>query len=509
MCYRPIIHHSCVCNEFVGVVNRLISKTPKPDNETMVRHRKWCKKFWHLCLRHVTTQDRALSYQHYGGAKYLKYLRADLHLDVIGQCDRKHADGGFFVKQEYIDPLGKINPDPRIIQFPRSEYVVELNQYLKPVEALIYNMKGDGKKLTKSKFISKGLNQWQKADLIVKKFRSIPDCAVVCLDANRFEKHCSVPMLSDEFYIYSLCNNDPRFAELLSWQLETRSTSRSGLSFVMQGRRASGRPNTGSGNCLLSVVNATWILSEAQHEIKFQWDVLDDGDDLLLFVETKALSYLKFSIPFDYHALGYVMRIESISTKLEEIVYCSSRVVELPGDKFFMVRDPVRILSRSVGSIKYLTMDVPKRLQLLDAVAHCELALNPGIPIIQTWATVVIKRVSELAIKYKVPLRKSMEGLEHAYYWVTAVGLDPWASPIVPIAPVTRDSYFAAFGIDSSDQVDIETYLEHFYSFDITGDITQDAEFDPISWTMGDFRDLDNVPVGNAYEKEYSKTSPK
>jgi len=215
--------------------------------------------------------------KHYSGSKADKYERATDDVIRRGGITRRDAGVTMFVKFEKIDST-KVDPDPRAIQFRDPKYCVEVSKYLKPIEPHLYQFRGDGKQFPATRCIGKGLNSVERATLLKEKFDAFVDPVVISIDCSRFDQHCSAELLEIEHLVYKLLCPDPWFAEILSWQLTNRVRSRHGLEYVAHGRRMSGDMNTALGNCVLMVL---MVAAAFQRD----YDMLDDGDDVLVLVE--------------------------------------------------------------------------------------------------------------------------------------------------------------------------------------------------------------------------------
>jgi hypothetical protein len=142
------------------------------------------------------TRDQFVEY--YKGPRRATYERAVASLAVKPVCSRD-ARLKTFVKAEKINFTLKEDPAPRVIQPREPRFNVEVGRFLRPVEHKIYDAIDD---LFRSPTIMSKYNSVQTANILKDKFQSIFNCAVVGLDASRFDQYVSEQALQFEHGIY-------------------------------------------------------------------------------------------------------------------------------------------------------------------------------------------------------------------------------------------------------------------------------------------------------------------
>jgi len=258
---------------------------------------------------------------------------------------KRDARVSAFVKSEKFDPEAKVNPDPRMIQSRHPRYGVEVARYLKPIEKRLYHMKGP----TKLRIIAKGLNQRQRAVLLQDKLALFDDPVIGSLDASRWDMHVAESMLKIEHQLYLACINDDFFRRLLKWQLKNKVRTSNGLKYTVRGRRMSGDFNTALGNCALMVM----MVRAAMKRLGVRkWDILDDGDDCLCIMEAGDWERVSPLLPGVFLDYGQELKIENVARHITEVVFCQSRVVELPDGPVF-VRNWRKVLSQTACGVKH------------------------------------------------------------------------------------------------------------------------------------------------------------
>lgn len=430
---KVYIHNNCRCNEVVALRNRVLFRCPLPTRQRINQCRTIAKLIADWLPRYeVMDGEWTLAYT---GRKRRKYeeAAADLASTPIRRSDSYVAA---FIKAEKIFQL----KDPRLIQARSARYNYALANYLKPIEHNLYNIKGTGrlaKWLPPGRLIAKGCNMGRRAALIKKKMARFNNCVVVSLDASRFDAHVT-DMLRVEHLIYLRYWRSPYLQRLLAWQYYNQGRTSTGVRYRLHGSRMSGDMNTALGNCLISII----LLANVMHILKVRptrWDMLCDGDDVLLFISKADLWVLDHIGPL-YLEHGMSMKVENVTDVYHKVLFCQSHPIDTPlGAR--MVALPERTLSRSLVGVRHWAEDkfVPKYLAL---IGYCELALNMGVPILQEFACTTLSWGSMLPRHVQVSGRvvKAMrEEREH---------------PIMPL-PITDDaraSFYEATGISPEEQ---------------------------------------------------------
>jgi hypothetical protein len=402
------------------------------------------------CLPHTSKESRGSLSKRYSGLKRRRYEQAELEIATRG-FHRNMASITMFVKDEKMNPNSKVNPDPRPIQFRDSRYCVAIAQFLKPIEEHLYNLRGRrGSKLPPTRLIGKGLNQCERAQVLLEKFNRFKKPVCVSIDATRFDKHCHEKALKVEHSVYQHCNNDPFFQELLTMQLDNHCFTRSGFHYRVRGKRMSGDMNTALGNCILMVDMVTGLFLDKGIE----WDLFDDGDDCLVFFEAHHLDWFLSLAPKAFLSFGHEIKIENIAYDMPSVLWCQSRPLQYAPGKWKFTRDPVKTMSCDLSGTKW-KISPQARLRLLASIGQCELVLNLGVPILQEYAVAVMRAAG------KARPFKTLSGLDSALSIrmsreLRSVGFRH--SP-VPITETARLSFEMAWGISPGDQLVIEEAL--------------------------------------------------
>lgn len=430
---KVYVHNNCRCNEIIALRNRVLFDCPMPTPKRVAQCKTIARLIADWLPRHTVSHGDWV--MQYSGKKRRKYLQAEADL-AVQPIRRSDSYVAAFIKAEKIFEL----KDPRLIQARNARYNYCLGNYLKPIEHDLYNIKGTGrlsKYLPIGRLIAKGCNMERRARLVHSKMNRFKTPMVVSLDASRFDAHVTT-MLEVEHLVYNRYWRDPTLQRLLAWQVRNRGRTSTGVRYTLRGSRMSGDMNTALGNCLISIIVLANVMRRL-HLRPHRWDMLCDGDDVLLFID-RSDAHILHSIPQLYLEHGFNIKIENVAYHPENVTFCQSNPINTPiGPR--MIAHPKRVLSRALVGVKHWNEPkfVPKYLAL---IGYCELALNMGTPILQEFALTMLSWGSHL------PRRVFHTGR------VIKALREERAYPIqpMPITPEARCDFESAFGIPVEEQ---------------------------------------------------------
>ena len=476
--WHPEYHQNCVHNQLIGIANRVCGRVPDPTVDVRMVYQPYARRL-RRALGGVTSLTRPEFISRYSGSKRRLYERA---MDSLTKTPltSKDMESDAFVKCEAFNPeadyQGKENPDPRIIQARNPRYVIELGRHLRPIEHKLWRQNIRDRPNMTGRIFGKGLSLIQRAKLVVKKFNSIKNCAVVGIDVSRFDRSVSLGHLLAEHDFYMMCNNDGVLAELLPTQLYNRCRTRLGIRYKTKGKRLSGDVNTALGNCVLMYFACSYAL-------RFEpiYDILIDGDDTLVFIPEARLAEVQLSLTQSMAELGHVIRVDSVATEIPEILWCRTRPVRTDLG-WNLVRDPRAVIARSLSGIRFKT-SFRRVCVLMDAIGQGLLALNRGVPILQAYAMALIRNARKHAAdiprrkrgvetrnsRRRKAMNRALFPHDSLMYWydmhcrVHGTRLNEFA----PVGDTARVTMYHAWGIDPSTQCDLE---RKFASWDVCFD---------------------------------------
>lgn len=379
------------------------------------------------------------------GSKRHVYTRARSDLSDVPRTLGELARLAFFTK--YENTLVLKPQVPRIIspRDPRFNYL--LGRYTVAIEHKVFDALAT--LVGSDKVIAKGLTQQEKAELIVSKLK--PGYACVGLDASRFDQTIGRVLLKAEHSLYTrLFPGDPLLPHLLRCQLRNRGSARchDGVVHADIGpMRCSGDQNTSLGNCIISVLLAVLFCEE--HAL-VNFDILCDGDDLLLFVPVESLPLLD-GLTAWYLRWGMRMKVEAPAYVPEQVEFCQSRPIWLP-DGWLLVRNPVKCFATDfAGGARLGAMD--KFVEHLRAVGLCGLSMAAGVPLLQSYYSWAVANGKTGKFHFQ-----DLAGVGYQYRIQVRAGFLPSCKPV---DARTRESFARAFSINEGDQLDIEEAISN------------------------------------------------
>lgn len=444
----PSVHMNCNHNEVAALLKRSLAPTPCAGVVERLPVLRWFRRLRMVARAYSGERWSHLEVaQSYTGLLRRRYLVAEESLRVEGPITSSDAKLGAFLKAE---KFGRKYGKPRMI-FPRSpRYNLSIASYLKPFEHWLWGYL-TGRRLFQgpnTRVVAKGLNGRQRANLIVKKFKSFDSCVVFEVDGSAFEAHVDVWQLEQEHAVYlAAYSGEPELARLLARQLVNEGVTQGGVKFSRSGGRASGDFNTGMGNTLIMTVVVVAVLKH----LKVPFDLLVDGDNALVFMPARVSDLVvRCFAPLALEFSGHEMVLEHPVTCVERIRFGQCAPVEIAEGSWTMVRDWRKVISQMTSSHAHL--EQPRFVKpYLRGVAFCEQSLHAGVPVAQALA----RRLLELTEGERAVQ-------EDMYRDYQALGLDIAVarnSRFVEPTNLARESFRRAFGLTPEEQLGLEKGL--------------------------------------------------
>jgi hypothetical protein len=482
--YRTFAHHDCEHNQLTALRERVLGAVPAPTPEGLEALRMTTRKMSRKFGKHKELAIREFPLC-YGGSKLARYSRAAENILRLGGVDKRKAKIKCFIKFEKgLVNVNKPNPDPRAIQFRTPEYCVAVGRYLKPIEHGLYRLKGDGIYLPLTRCIGKGLCSKRRALLLHEKMKGFRNPVMVSIDAKRFDQHCSLELLEIEHAFYLRANNSKEFAKLLSWQLHNRGTTTRGYKYAARGKRMSGDMNTGLGNCLLMVAMISTFINVHMRphiEGKLHWDMLDDGDDAIIIIESHHLEILRATIEHAFLQFGHEISIDNVAYSMEQVEWCQARPIRYRGNEWKFVRDPRKVMANALAGVKYLEPSLKARSKLVNTVGLAEMILNLGVPVLQSFGLALMRNscTEELL---------ALDSIDSMYFRIHTELRSLNMKQLMlrdpqPITAEARFSFFLAYGVTADQQIAMEAFLDS-WEFSLLGDEYLEVDVVMDSWTV-------------------------
>jgi len=449
LCPMPFATHyqvqnDCQHNQYLAAVNRVACAWVQPTKTGLsgLKH-IGCDLVRYLGQR--TPIGFEVWGAKYTGQKRARYLRAIDSLRVR-PISAKDAVIQAFVK---LEKLADVHKDPRMIQARGARFNVEVGNYLKAFEHDLYGVRGSGpmaKWFPPGRAIVKGMNPVARGALLEQHWASLRHPVQLALDCSRFDGHVSEQVLRFEHGVYeALFNYDPYLRSLLARQRYNVCYTRSGLRYVVRGRRMSGDMNTALGNCVLMIC----MMGVAMRRLGLkpsQWRMADDGDDCCVMVEADMADMVALQLPVVFRDFGQELKIESVARTLGTVSLCGARPVRVCGQRV-MVLHPKRVIGKTRLGIK--SKSEKFIADYVSTVGVGLLALHSGVPVLQSHA-LALRRAS------KPPLRE----LPRASLYRLAYLADPYAVVARPVTLEARLDFAVSFGVDISAQLELEAWFD-------------------------------------------------
>lgn len=384
----------------------------------------------------------------YSGGKRKTYERAVDSLSRWAYDGVRDALVKGFVKVEPTQP-GK---DPRLIQTRGPRYHATLGCFIRPVEKHIYRAID---KIYGARTIVKGLNAGQIGELIREKFESFSDPVAVGLDASRFDRSVSVPLLemvhSPILHVYG---NDPELVNLFDDQLHNRGVvpcSDGVIKYRVEGGIMSGDVDTSLKGCAL-MTGLVWAWTR-HRGVRIQ--LVDNGDDCVAFMERRDLDRFRIGMEVWFRELGLDIVAEEPVYVLEKVVFCQSQPVLGSNGTYVMCRNPITASVKDAMTTTDVSTD--KRFKIwMASVAACGLSLAGDMPIFHTIYESYERSAPKTVDRNMVGggLRWLSHGMKRRH----------------GVTDATRYSFYVAFGIPPHAQVAIEDSYRRINVSSVKGD---------------------------------------
>ncbi len=435
------VHDSCFRNALRGIIERVLLKgdlTPPPNLADGAIHQlndfsSHLRAYAHPCARR-SPEEFVACYKGPQARRYAEAAESLRHTPVSERDARIKA----FVKAEKINFTKKSDPAPRIIQPREPRYNLELGRYLKHLEPQVFKAI---KKVFGGHTVFKGMNASETGRRLRTKWERFRSPVAIGLDASRFDQHVRAEHLKWEHQVYQAWYpGDAHLRWLLSMQLRNRGVAHCNdgtIRYVVDGCRMSGDMNTSLGNCLLMCA-LVWTYCRQR---QLQFELANNGDDCVVILESKDLCRFTTGLREWFWDMGLDMKVEDPVYQFERIEFCQTHPIWTP-EGWIMVRDISAIdkdlIAFGLGESKQ------EWLNACRMIGECGLHLAGHIPLY----TALYRKLFEVGRGGK-HVERAMTGMDYM-----ARGLDNSAKPV---HPMTRYSFYTAFGI----LPDVQEELEH------------------------------------------------
>lgn len=404
--YQPHYINNCLCNEVAGLELRSLQHHVIPKS-CITKFRIYINKYYHYFMSNDIGSPATYKeiIDRYTCSKKKRYIKA--YNDIL--CDG--LDYYFDAKVNTFVKVAKFNIDSkwdtkqnklcRTVNTRSYKFTLELLRYIHPIEEVLMNYTYNGYPC-----IAKGKSMKQRAQDIWNIFYSFADPVVLSLDLTGFDMHITKQMLKEEFKLYNkLYGNTKDIRRLTSAMLVNNVTTEHGIKRRIRGQRMSGDATTACGN----VIQMTCILQVAMEG--FDYKFYDDGDDCLLFIESRDFQSVKTSLLATYSAFGHELKLENVAHEYSDIVFCQCRPFEdsLTGE-LNMIPDPWKVLSQMTSHYRYYNQP-HYGIRMFKTIMFGYASIYQHVPIIAKYAARFLR------IFEKVKMVNIDDTDNEHYYW--------------------------------------------------------------------------------------------
>lgn len=378
----------------------------------------------------------------YTGGKRKVYERAVKSL-LTNPLNSEDALVQAFVKLENT----KIGADPRLIQSRSPRFHASLGCFIRPLEKALYRAIDH---VFGEVTITKGLNGEQVGQLIADKFARFGKPVAIGLDASRFDRSVSKPMLQWVHSIYQgIYGRDRELRMMLDCLLDNHGVcfARDGkITYDVSGGVMSGDIDTSLKGCtIMCSMVWTWL-----RRVGVKASVVNNGDDCVVIMEEADRARFSEGMEEFFTELGFDIIAEEAVDEIERIEFCQARPVVCSNGLYVMCRNP------RVATVKDSMCRIPIERKVdarnwMSAVASCGLALAGDMPIFANYYRMFER---EAGLKSRSWVKQSglfANGLYH---------LSKGMSIRDGVTDATRVSFWRAWGILPHEQRAIEEYYD-------------------------------------------------
>jgi len=363
----------------------------------------------------------------------------------IDSLNKRDAELEVFIKAvEKTNVSAKPDPIPRIISPRGPRYGISLGVYMKPVEHRIYKRIG---KVFGAPTVAKGMNVEQVAEVLWDGWNHFNRPVAVGLDATRFDQHVGVAALKYEHSFYNVIYKSNYLDHLLKQQLRNKAKGYVGdgkVKYVVDGGRMSGDMNTSLGNCIMMCA----MIYVRSKNVNVKIRLLNNGDDCVIIMEQSDLSAFVQGLIEEFHTYGFHIVVEEPVYDFEKISFCQMQPV-FDGSKHVMCRDPGLAFAKDAFCVRSVTT-IKEMREWIGSVGKGGLSIAAKLPMFQEFYSMFVRN------SYG-ECRKDISDIGGLYYWNN--NMDRKVSRITPEA---RSSFYFAFGVSPSMQIEFERYMRTY-----------------------------------------------
>jgi len=423
----------CIKNELVALHNRHLVRLAEPDYRTVSAVGSyWVSNFPKWKNYRHWTQDEVI--QHTMQAKRKRTIDAFRAYSEQGHS-RSDERIRMFIKHEKAEDDPDDPPEfksPRGIQYRSFKHTALFKTVLGPFEMRLWRLGQNWEQNAPSaqRMFSKNMNPRAVARNLREAWDEFADPVADLWDARKLDAHMGElvrELIEFPTYRKGTYGFDPYIQPMKC----NKCRSKNGIVYEMNYTMCSGEACTSCGDSIVVAAMAKYAYRHIKHRL------IVCGDDSVIIRE--RLSEPEWDV---FTKCGFSMKLEQ-AHMFEQVEFCQCRPVNVNG-VWTMVRNPNRVLNRSIHCIKNFGGSDTAYKDWMASVGVGELESGAGVPIIQEMAL----RLMECG---KPRAHFVSEYLQHRR---TLKQREP-----VDIDIKTRHSFWLAWGWTPDEQLRVESLL--------------------------------------------------
>jgi len=434
--------NNCQCNEFDGLMRRHFIGSVvgfRPNNPAIKLLERETEQMRSEIPRFNRVDHQTLIENTRSTIKN-RYRRAYFELrNRVTNLGDKEKRVKAFVKYEKI-PIGKFEAGkpPRMIQFRDFTYLYCLKRELLNFSLTVKTspqLKWNTQPI--QTIFTKVHDSYGTAAVLKESWDMFIEPVAICLDHSKFDGHYCTELLEIEARFWKELNGSHMLKWLLEQQLVNHGSTHHGIKYKVKGGRMSGEYTTSDGNSMMNyAMLVTWLKHYGLDQYQFRVHV--NGDDSVIIVDRK-FAWLRHKLAY-FRNFNMETECDRVVSDFREITYCQASPIRGKELRWYMVKEPVRTISRLCYCDEKFSASIQRYTR---GVGLCELAVNTGIPIMQSISLWMISIGSKpLGCVDKFPALNSGNDVE-----------------VTEVSMTTRNDYEVAFGISIEGQLEIENFF--------------------------------------------------
>lgn len=396
----------CYCNEYDALLRRHFVKPLVSEMSAAPLHKELKKMS--LQFQSFKRVSHEVLMQHTRSSIKKRYQRAWRNLySRSTELDQKLESLKAFVKYEKI-PIGKFDAGkaPRLIQYRSFEFLYFLKRELLGFDIQLKSedfkgVWGDNQPIRT--ILTKLQDNYGVAQVLRDSWDMFVDPVAICNDYKSYDGHLIKPLLSAEQGFWKSLNSSKFLEKLLKCILNPVGYTMGGMKYSSEyGARASGEYTTSNGN---SIINVGLLILWIRESKISRYRIHVNGDDSVIIMERSDSNRL---LPLSwFRQYNQEVECDRITDVFQRISYCQASPIRVGGDRWYMVKEPIRAMSR----ISFCGNEHKHHLERYRlGLGICELAISSGIPMAQSLAIYLMassRTNRPLGSIDKYPARKS------------------------------------------------------------------------------------------------------